>query len=31
VVLDDGSKKTKVVEGMVFVRKGVTYWCLEYP
>ena len=25
VVLDDGSKKTKVVEGMVFVRKGVTY------
>lgn len=25
VVLDDGSRKTKVVEGMVFVRKGVTY------
>lgn len=25
VVLNDGSKKTKVVEGMVFVRKGVTY------
>lgn len=25
VVLDDGSKKTKVVEGMVFVRKGVAY------
>lgn len=25
VILDDGSKKTKVVEGMVFVRKGVTY------
>jgi len=25
VVLDDGSKKIKVVEGMVLVRKGVTY------
>jgi len=25
VVLDNGSKKTKVVEGMVFVIKGVTY------
>lgn len=25
VVLDDGSRKTKVLEGMVFVRKGVTY------
>jgi hypothetical protein len=25
VVLNDGTKKTKVVEGMVFVRKGVTY------
>jgi hypothetical protein len=28
--LDDGSKKIKVVEGMVLVRKGVTYWWLEY-
>jgi hypothetical protein len=30
VVLNDGSKKIKVVEGMVLVRKGVTYWCLGY-
>lgn len=25
LVLDSGTKKTKVIEGMVLVRKGVTY------